>query len=106
MLAFQLTLLVPCYNEEAALPHTLQALLEKLDSLQAQGKIRSDSQLYCIDDGSNDRSWAIIQAHAAQDPRIHALKLSRNFGHQAALLAGLLHAQGDALISIDADHAR
>ena len=99
----QLTLVIPCYNEEAILPLTLRTLLAKLDALHAEGKITATSQLYCIDDGSRDKSWSLVQQHALQEPRIRGLKLSRNFGHQAALLAGLLHAEGDALISLDAD---
>ena len=103
MTPIQLSLIVPCYNEEAVLPQTIQSLLTKLDALQAQGKITASSQIFCIDDGSHDQTWSIIQSHALRDKRIGGLKLSRNFGHQAALLAGLLNADGAALISIDAD---
>jgi polyisoprenyl-phosphate glycosyltransferase len=59
--------------------------------------------VYFIDDGSTDRTWALIEEMAARDNRVHGIKLSRNYGHQSALLAGLFHALGDAVISIDAD---
>jgi glycosyltransferase involved in cell wall biosynthesis len=66
-------------------------------------KISADSAVYLVDDGSRDDTWQLIRAGAAEDPRIRGIKLSRNRGHQSALLAGLEAAQGDALISIDAD---
>ena len=98
-----LAIVVPCFNEEAALPQTVGALLEVLDRLTRAGKISTSSQLCFVDDGSTDRTWTLIEQHAARDPRVHGIKLSRNHGHQKALLAGLMTAKGDAVVSIDAD---
>lgn len=98
-----LAIVVPCFNEEAALPQTVGALLEVLDRLTGAGKISTSSQLCFVDDGSTDRTWTLIEQHAARDPRVHGIKLSRNHGHQKALLAGLMTAKGDAVVSIDAD---
>jgi polyisoprenyl-phosphate glycosyltransferase len=98
-----LAIVVPCFNEEAALPQTVGALLEVLDRLTRAGKISTASQLCFVDDGSTDRTWTLIEQHAARDTRVHGIKLSRNHGHQKALLAGLMTAKGDAVVSIDAD---
>jgi glycosyltransferase involved in cell wall biosynthesis len=99
----QLGIVVPCYNEEAVLPETGRRLLQVLEGLQSAGTIADDSKIYFVDDGSRDQTWAIIETMAHSDPRVVGMKLSRNRGHQTALVAGLLTAQGDALISIDAD---
>ncbi|PWV58718.1 glycosyltransferase family 2 protein [Plasticicumulans acidivorans] len=99
----QLGIVVPCYNEEAVLPETVQRLLALLDRLNAAQLISADSQLYFVDDGSRDATWKLIEQFAATDARVHGVKLSRNRGHQNALLAGLFSARGDALVSIDAD---
>lgn len=69
----------------------------------AQDGAVSDFSIYFVDDGSTDRTWALIEALALKSSRIHGLKLSRNCGHQKAILAGLLTAPGDAIISLDAD---
>ena len=98
-----LSLVVPCLNEEPVLPETARALKEKLQDLQARGLIASGSRVYFVDDGSTDRTWPIISELAAADGYFEGVKLSRNFGHQYAVYAGLMHAQGDALVSIDAD---
>lgn len=98
-----LTIVVPCFNEEAMLPQTVSALLGVLDGLTQAGKISAGSQLCFVDDGSHDRTWALIEQCAARDSRVHGIKLSRNHGHQKALLAGLMTAPGDAVVSIDAD---
>lgn len=97
-----LTIVVPCHNEQQVLPETAQRLIAVLDLLMANGSI-VEPRLFFIDDGSTDETWPGIEALAARDPRIHGLKLSRNFGQQNAILAGLLTAPGDILISIDAD---
>jgi glycosyltransferase involved in cell wall biosynthesis len=78
----------------------MTALIERLVS---QGKIFDDSQVFFVDDGSNDRTWALIEKFASEDRHIAGIKLSRNRGHQHALIAGLFTAGGDALVSIDAD---
>jgi glycosyltransferase involved in cell wall biosynthesis len=97
-----LTLVVPCYNEEQVLPETASRLLTLLDGLTREALIAEPS-IFFIDDGSADSTWRIIERLASENARIHGLKLSRNYGHQSAILAGLLTAPGDALISIDAD---
>jgi polyisoprenyl-phosphate glycosyltransferase len=96
-------IVVPCYNEAAALPHTVATLLQVLQQLERTGKISAGSQICFVDDGSTDATWALIEQHAAADRRVHGIKLSRNHGHQRALLAGLLTVTSDAVISIDAD---
>lgn len=99
----RLAIVVPCYNEEEALPETNKRLLALLDRMQTNGVISADSAIHYIDDGSRDKTWPLIKTLAATDTRVHGIKLSRNRGHQTALLAGLLTAEGDALVSIDAD---
>jgi glycosyltransferase involved in cell wall biosynthesis len=98
-----LGIVVPCYNEEEVLPETGKRLLELMDRLQAADLIKADSSIYFVDDGSKDRTWEIIQELAQRDSRIHGVKLSRNKGHQNALLAGLSVAKGEALVTVDAD---
>lgn len=102
-MSFRLGIVVPCYNEEAVLPETSARLLDLLDRLSSSGLVARNSALYFVDDGSKDRTWTMIEQLAGQDDRVHGIKLSRNRGHQNALLAGLLGAEGDALVSIDAD---
>lgn len=97
-----LTIVVPCHNEEPVLPETARRLNAALDPLVTKGLI-VNPKLFFVDDGSTDNTWPAIETLAAQDPRIHGLKLSRNFGQQNAILAGLLTVPGDILISIDAD---
>ena len=98
-----LGIVVPCYNEQEVLPETAQRLLELLSRLQDAGFVTRESAIYFVDDGSKDRTWQLIQSLATQDSRVHGVKLSRNRGHQNALLAGLSIAKGDALVTVDAD---
>jgi glycosyltransferase involved in cell wall biosynthesis len=98
-----LNLIVPCYNEEEVLPETSSQLLTLLDRMQQDGMADARSSITFVDDGSQDRTWQMIEDLNRQDARIHGLKLSRNRGHQNALLAGLLSAQGEVLVSLDAD---
>lgn len=100
-----LYLVIPCYNEEAVLPLTSGKLLEKLESLTAAKTIAHTSRILFVDDGSRDRTWEIIRENCARDIHFSGLKLSRNRGHQNALLAGLMHAKdrADIAISLDAD---
>lgn len=98
----RLAIVVPCYNEEEVLPETASRLESLIQELAEAGLVHEVS-LYFIDDGSTDRTWDLIEVMAAGDSRVHGIKLSRNYGHQFALLAGLMHAEGDAVISIDAD---
>ncbi len=99
----RLGIVVPCYNEEEVLPETARRLETLLGRLEQSGKTSADSQIYFVDDGSSDRTWTIIEDLARSSRRFAGIKLARNRGHQRALLAGLLNAQGDALVSIDAD---
>ena len=96
-------IVVPCYNEEEVLPETVARLTELLAGLIDRGKAASASGIYFVDDGSRDRTWEMIEEHSQRNPAVHGIKLSRNRGHQNALLAGLLTADGDAVISLDAD---
>ena len=98
----RLTLVVPCHNEEQVLPETALRLRPLLDELTREEAV-SEPSIFFVDDGSKDDTWGLIQRLANDDPRIHGLKLSRNFGQQSAILAGLLTAPGDMLISLDAD---
>ena len=89
---------VALYNEEAVLPELLERLGKVMDGLPGTGH-----QVVFVDDGSSDRTWPIIEAAARRDPRIVAISLSRNFGHQAALTAVLEHVTGDVTIIMDGD---
>ncbi len=99
----RLTIVVPCYNEEEVLPETNRRLLALLTGMQERMLTSADSSVHYVDDGSSDQTWNIIESLAMSDARVHGLKLSRNRGHQSALLAGLLAVEGDAMVSIDAD---
>lgn len=98
-----LTIIIPCYNEEEVLPETFRQLHSVLQQLQLKNKIDSNSKLVFVDDGSKDKTWNLIEQLADQYVAVQGIKLSRNFGHQNALLAGLLTVDGDVIISIDAD---
>jgi polyisoprenyl-phosphate glycosyltransferase len=99
----RLSIVSPCYNEEAVLPETASRLIALLEGFIANGLIDPDSEILFVDDGSKDRTWAIIDQIASEQLLVRGLKLSRNRGHQPALVAGLMHATGDAVISVDAD---
>ena len=99
----RLSLVIPCYNEEEVLPETTRRLGALLQDLVARGKIGPESYVYLVDDGSRDRTWSIIESATREHTFVRGIKLSRNRGHQNALLAGLFSAEGDAVISIDAD---
>lgn len=100
-----LYIVVPCYNEEEVLPETSRRLKEKLDSLMAAGTISEKSRILFVNDGSKDKTWQLIEGLHAQDPVFSGVDLSRNRGHQNALLAGLMTAKDkcDMAISMDAD---
>ena len=99
-----LGIIVPCLNEEEALPETNKQLVNMLNSLNNSGKISLSSKIYYVDDGSSDHTWKIIEELSSSDSnQIIGLKLSRNYGHQNALIAGLFNADGDAFITLDAD---
>jgi glycosyltransferase involved in cell wall biosynthesis len=97
------SLVIPCYNEEDALPETARRIEQLVRDLIERGKIDANSSVWLVDDGSRDRTWEIIEGLARKSKLFVGLKLSRNRGHQNALLAGLLTADGDAVISLDAD---
>jgi len=100
-----LYVVVPCYKEEAVLPETSKRLREKMHTLMQQGKIAENSRVMFVNDGSKDRTWEIIAELHEQDKLFSGVNLSRNRGHQNALLAGLLTAvqHADMIISMDAD---
>ena len=100
-----LYLVVPCYNEEEVLPETSRRLKEKLEGMVLEGLVDEKSRILFVDDGSRDKTWEIISRLHQEDPRFLGLKLSRNKGHQNALLAGLMTAKElcDMAISLDAD---
>jgi glycosyltransferase involved in cell wall biosynthesis len=97
------SVVVPCYNEEAVLPETIRRLKALLGALIDKEKIADTSHVLFVDDGSRDRTWELVRAAAAASTMIRGIKLSRNRGHQNAVLAGLLSARGDVMISVDAD---
>ena len=100
-----LYLVIPCYNEEDMLPITSKALLEKMTELIDEKKIAPDSKVMFVDDGSKDSTWELIEALHQYNNLFTGLKLSRNKGHQNALLAGLMTAKeyADIIVSMDAD---
>lgn len=98
-----LAIVVPCFNEQEVLPETARRFAELLTQMVEAGEIGADSGVWFVDDGSHDATWRTIASLAQADARMHGIKLSRNCGHQNALLAGLFHAPGDVLVSIDAD---
>lgn len=100
-----LSIVVPCYNEQEALPETIALLKELLVKMKMDQTVSESSRILFVDDGSKDRTWSIIYKESLQCQEIRGLKLSRNVGHQNALLAGLISAEGvsDCVISIDAD---
>jgi glycosyltransferase involved in cell wall biosynthesis len=99
----RLAVVVPCYDEEEALPQTARRLKALLDRLRKAGRIAAESRIVFVDDGSRDRTWQLVEALSREDGRIGGIKLSRNRGHQNALLAGLFTADGDVVVSVDAD---
>ena len=100
-----LYLVVPCYNEQEVLPETSKRLKEKMESLMERNLISRDSRIMFVNDGSKDRTWSMIEELHGQDPIFAGVKLSRNRGHQNALLGGLMTAKeyADMTISLDAD---
>ena len=101
----KLCMVIPCYNEEEVLLETATRLNKKYTNLISANKISSDSRIVFVDDGSKDQTWAIISRLTRENEYFEGLKLSRNRGHQNALLAGLMTVKNDfdAVISMDAD---
>ena len=104
-MAPRLFIVIPCYNEQEVLPITAPMFLEKIKSLSAAGKISEDSRVLFVNDGSKDKTWSIIEELAKADEHYIGISQSRNRGHQAAVLAGLMEAKEmcDITISIDCD---
>ena len=100
-----LYIVVPCYNEEEVLPETARRLKAKVEELKGTGKIGPDSRILFVNDGSRDRTWEMISDLHKADPVFSGVNLSRNRGHQNALLAGLMTAKDRCgmAISMDAD---
>ena len=100
-----LYLVIPCYNEEAVLPETSKRLKFIMENMIKSEKISSESRIIMVNDGSHDKTWEIISKLHDEDKMFGGIKLSRNKGHQNALLAGLMYAKDhcDMAISLDAD---
>lgn len=100
-----LYIVIPCYNEQEVLPVTSGMFLAKLRQLEGEGAISEKSRVLFVNDGSKDRTWEVIQGLCEQDEHFQGVCLSRNRGHQNALLAGLMTAKekADMTISLDAD---
>ncbi len=96
---------IPCYNEQEVLPETSKRLEQKLRQLMSDGKISEDSRILFVNDGSKDNTWSMIKELHQKNEIFQGINLSRNRGHQNALLAGLMTAKDlcDAAISLDAD---
>lgn len=101
----RLYMVIPCYNEEEVLEETTKRLTLRFDELIARGKIAGDSKILYINDGSKDQTWPIIARLHEENKYVSGLNLSRNRGHQNAVLAGLMYAKehADMAISMDAD---
>ena len=100
-----LYLVIPCYNEEEVLPETSKRLTAKLGAMIEMGLISQDSKIVFVNDGSKDHTWQLIRQYHEENPMIQGINLSRNTGHQSALLAGLMTVKEycDMAISMDAD---
>jgi len=97
-------IIVPCFNEEEVLTETNRRLIDIINNLSYLQKISSNSKIYYVDDGSSDNTWELIESLCVNNRnQISGIKLSRNYGHQNAIIAGLFNAHGDALITLDAD---
>lgn len=102
----RLAITIPCYNEELCIGSTCERLLDILNTLAQNHKISSDSYIYCVDDGSSDKTWEIIESLHNKYPQIKGVKFIKNYGNQKALIAGLEGVREfgcDCVISIDAD---
>lgn len=100
-----LYIVVPCFNEQEALPHSHERLSKLIEEMIAQGSIGAESKLLYVDDGSRDNTWEIIEKLSSESNRVAGVKLACNSGHQNALMAGLAAAVDhcDITVSIDAD---
>jgi glycosyltransferase involved in cell wall biosynthesis len=104
MTGYRADVVVPCYNEDAALPQTAPVILDYFRALVADpGNGLAGFRLILVNDGSRDATWAIIEGLSRDHPEVEGVMLSRNFGHQAAMLAGLSIADADVIVTMDAD---
>ncbi len=101
----KLYLVIPCYNEEEVFHETSKRLEKKLETLIKRKEVSSESRIIFVDDGSKDATWKLIEEQYNKNPLFGGIKLSRNRGHQYALLAGLMtvRSKADVVISMDAD---
>lgn len=101
----KLAIVSPCYNEEDVLQHSVERLTELLDRMVNENAISSDSMMVFVNDGSNDRTWQIISDLHQTNSFVKGINLTRNVGHQNAILAGMMTAKewADAVVTIDAD---
>lgn len=99
----KLLVILPCYNEEEILPTTVKTMKSLLMSLIKDKKISPESQICLVNDGSTDATWKIIEKTCAKDKHFAGIKLSRNFGHQSTIMAGMYSADADLYVTIDAD---
>jgi len=99
----KLLIVVPCYNEEEVLPSTLKTMSELLSKMISDKMVSPDSRVHFVDDGSADKTWKILTKACKKDKLFEASKLSRNFGHQGAILAGMYDNTADLYCTIDAD---
>lgn len=98
-----LGIVIPCFNEEEVLRETTSRLVSLLTQMSDEGLISNDSAVFYVDDGSQDNTWKLIEELSLNHKEVCGIKLSRNCGHQNALLCGLMTSPGDMLISVDAD---
>lgn len=98
-----LAIVIPCYNEEEVIVEATHQFTNLLKKLIAAGKISDQSRINYVDDGSKDKTWLLINQLSESNKLVHGLKLSRNRGHQNAVLAGMMSVKGDAIVTIDAD---
>ena len=100
-----LYLVVPCYNEEEILERTAEVMREKISRLIKEGKASEKSKIMFVNDGSKDHTWKIISELCREDAVFTGICLSRNYGHQSAILAGMMEAvkHADMVVTIDGD---
>ena len=99
----KLLIVIPCYNEEEALPSTLKRMETLMNKMLGEKLIDKNSRVMFVDDGSADNTWQILKKGVGKTPFFEALRLSRNFGHQSAILAGMFDNEADIYVTIDAD---
>ena len=101
----KLAIVSPCYNEEDVLQHSVERMTELLDRMVNENAISSDSMMVFVNDGSKDRTWQIISDMHKTNRYVRGINLTRNVGHQNAILAGMMTAKewADAVVTIDAD---